>query len=120
MGNFLKSKGFTILSIFTICFLGFLVFKNKPIIESLNNEINELEGRIAGSDEKTEKLQSEFEYFESNSYLDRQARLKLNLKDPGENVAYIVRDEEKIASDSEDIEKKDFLNNLINRIFKRD
>ena len=120
MGNFFKSKGFTILNVFIICFLGFLIFKSRPIIESLNDEINELKGRITRSDEKTEKLQSGFEYFESDSYLERQAKLKLNLKNPGENVAYIVRDEEKIASKSEDIEEKDFLSDLIERIFKRD
>ncbi len=100
--------------------LGFLIFKSKPIVESLNQELGDLEDRIAESEGKTEDLQSEFDYYESDSYLEKQARLKLNLKNPGENVAYIVRDEDETASSSEDLEEKSFWSNLIDKIFRRD
>ncbi len=120
MNNLFKTKVFTIFSIVLIVFLGFMIFKSRPIIESLDTNIDELENRIAESDRKTEQLESDFEYFESEAYLERQARLKLGLKDPEENVAYIVRDGEEIASDSEDIEEKSFWSNLIDKIFKRD
>ena len=120
MNNLFKTKVFTIFCIVLICFLGFMIFQSRPIIESLDTDIDELKNRITESDRKTEQLESDFEYFESEAYLERQARLKLGLKDPEESVAYIVRDGEEIASNSEDIEEKSFWSNLIDKIFKRD
>jgi len=120
MDNFFRTKIFTVFSFILIGFLGFMILKSKPIIETLDTEIDELENRIAESERKTEQLESDFEYFESEGYLERQARLKLGLKDPEENVVYIVRDEEKTASDSEDIEKKSFWSSFLEILFKRD
>lgn len=119
MDKFFESKFFTALSIFLVAVLGFMIFRSRPAEELLNEDIKNRESRIAELQRKTEQLRSEFIYFESESYLEKQARLKLGLKKPGENVVYIVRDEKETASESENFEK-DFWGKLMDKIFTRD
>jgi len=48
----------------------------------LKSEIEQLEG-------KNQQLAGLMEYFQEESYLEREARLKLNLKKPGEQVVVL-------------------------------
>jgi len=51
-------------------------------IDGLKSEIERLEG-------KNQQMADLMEYFQEGSYLEKEARLKLNLKKPGEKVVVI-------------------------------
>lgn len=119
MDNIFHSKIFAVLSFVFIVFLGSLIVKNRPLVKSLDGNISGLEEKISEVELKTEELESDFSFFESDTYLERQARLKLNLKKPNEFIAYIIREEKISTTSDESIEEKgliqktfDFLSNL--------
>jgi len=55
----------------------------------LTKEINKLESDIERLEKKDEQMANLLEYFKEGSYLEQEARLKLNLKKPGEKVVVI-------------------------------
>jgi len=60
-------------------------------IQALKTEMERLEGRNS-------QLAEMIEYFKDESYLEKEARLKLNLKKPGEKVViYSTRADDSIA-----------------------
>lgn len=52
----------------------------------LSKEINSLEKEINKLDGRNQQLSNLVEYFSEESFLEKEARLKLNLKKPGERV----------------------------------
>ena len=119
MSKFLHSEFFTVLSLILIGTLVFFIVKSKSVVKELTQEIQGLEDKIANVEKDTENLEEDLEYFKSDVYLERQARVKLNLKKPGETIAYIVR-EDRVASESEAEEEGGFFKKLFNSVFKRD
>jgi cell division protein FtsB len=77
-------------------------------IESLRTDIEQLEGR-------NRQLANLMRYFEDESYLEKEARLKLNLKKPGEKVVILssvsdgLEESEKKKSQEQVNENKDEL-----------
>ena len=116
MNNIFHSKIFTVLSFVLIVFLSFLIVKNRPLVKSLDGDISGLEEKIGEAELKTEELESDFSFFESDAYLERQARLKLNLKKPNEFIAYIVREEKISTASDEEIEERGLLQNTLDFI----
>ena len=55
----------------------------------LTKEINGLKSEIERLEGKNQQLADLMEYFQEGSYLEKEARLKLNLKKPGEKVVVI-------------------------------
>ncbi|NQV00555.1 MAG: septum formation initiator family protein [Parcubacteria group bacterium] len=55
-------------------------------IKALETEIEQLEG-------KNQQMANLMDYFKKESYLEKEARLKLNLKKPGEKVVVISGDQ---------------------------
>ena len=55
----------------------------------LTKEINGLKSEIERLEGKNQHLADLMEYFQEGSYLEQEARLKLNLKKPGEKVVVI-------------------------------
>ncbi len=60
----------------------------------IKNQVGELESRVADIDRNNQFLASSSAYFGSDSYLERQARLKLNYKLQDEHVAFVYKDAE--------------------------
>lgn len=121
MNNIFHSKIFTVLSFVFIVFLGFLIVKNRPLVKSLDGNISSLEEKISEAELKTEELESDFSFFESDTYLERQARLKLNLKKPNEFIAYIIREEKISTASDEKIEERGLIQktfDFISDLFK--
>ena len=58
----------------------------------LTQEINKLKTEIEKLESKNEQLASLMEYLKEEPYLEKEAKLKLNLKNPGEKVV-ILSDE---------------------------
>jgi len=120
MNSFLSSKLFTILSTVLVGFLGFIILGSRPEIANLDNEIAELKAQAKEAERKTETLESDFDYFKSDVYLEKQARLKLNLKKPNEFVAYIVRNDNVSSTSEEQVEEKNLFDKILDLILKRD
>ncbi len=84
-------------------------YQLKKEISGLKLEIERLEG-------SKEQLSNLMEYFKNDSYLEKEARVKLNLKKPGEKVVILSRDsvvddsvlekQEETEAESEDINIK--------------
>ncbi|MBL7155215.1 MAG: septum formation initiator family protein [Candidatus Portnoybacteria bacterium] len=55
----------------------------------LTKEINSLKSEIERLEGKNQQMADLMEYFQEGSYLEKEARLKLNLKKPGEKVVVI-------------------------------
>ena len=119
MNDFISSKLFTILSLVAVGFLGFAILGGRPEIEELDKEISDLKVQVSEAEQKNENLESDFEFFKSDIYLERQARLKLNLKKPNELVAYIVRNDNVSSHSEEVIEEKGVVEKILDFIFKK-
>ena len=55
----------------------------------LDQEIGSLKAEIAKTDKKGQELSQLLSYFNSDSYLEKEAKDKLNLKKEGENVVMV-------------------------------
>lgn len=85
-------------------FIGFLIIILILIIIALgregyryfgiNQEIKNLEQKIEKLKQENEELEGMEKYFESKEFLEKQARLKLNLAKPGEGVIIIKTPED--------------------------
>lgn len=70
----------------------------------LTKEINALKSEIEKIESNNEQLASLIEFFQQESYLEKEARLKLNLKQPGEKVVIVPQAEQEIVEETENQE----------------
>lgn len=80
----------------------------------INQGIKDLEERIEELETSNEELSKMEEYFKSEEFLEKQARLKLNLTKPGEKLIIIKQIEE----DLEEITQKEGIAKEISNIKK--
>lgn len=80
--------------IFAAGFLVYLFVRDYPKRQEIKNQLGDIENRIAALKKDEEKQKSMAEYLESEGYLEKQARLRLNLKKEGEEVVFIYRKDE--------------------------
>lgn len=66
----------------------------------LTKEINQLKSEISRLEKQDNQMADLLEYFQEDTYLEKEARLKLNLKKPGEKVVIFSQTEEATASQS--------------------
>jgi cell division protein FtsL len=66
----------------------------------INKEIEDLKAQIASADKSNQQISEMIDYLGSSSYLEKQAREKLNMKKPGEEVVIIEPQKEPAASSS--------------------
>lgn len=90
ISRLLNSKIFSLL---IISILGYLVFSLiSPLQEKqkLDDQIAQLEKEIEKSQSQQEELQRKEQYFDSEDYLQKEARRLLNYKKPGEDVFAVI------------------------------
>lgn len=98
-----------ILGILVFALIGFLAVSNLRINKKrteLQSQIERLETEIKTLEEKKEKLQAGISAGESESFLEKEAREKLGLKKPGEEVVVVMPPKEN--SDGKAQENKTF------------
>ncbi len=76
-----------------IGFFLLLLIKLKPSLETISQEVNNLDQKIAEAQNDLSELQKLGGYFKSAVYLEREARLKLNYKKPGESVVFVYKNQ---------------------------
>lgn len=80
----------------------------------INQEVKNLEKKIEELKTSNEELSAMKEYFQSNEFLEKEARLKLNLTKPGEKLIIIKQ----IEGDLKEIEKKEGIAKEISNLQK--
>ena len=76
-----------------ILFFGISLFKLWPQKSLVGDRLENLEGQIAETEKANSDLSRLLNYFKSRSFLEREAKLKLNVRRPDENVVFIYEDE---------------------------
>ncbi len=101
----LSSKAFLFSAILILSVLVVNLGRESYRKYQLTKEINKLESEINQLEGKNKQLADMMEYFKDESYLEKEARLKLNLKKPGEKVVILSPRKEEI-SESESAEER--------------
>jgi cell division protein FtsB len=96
----LGSKVFLFLVALALIWLTLGVGRESYRKYQLTKEINTLKSEIARLEGTNQQLANLIEYFQQESYLEKEARLKLNLKKPGEKV--VVMSESSIPGQVEE------------------
>lgn len=107
---FFKSKWLLAVLIPAVGWLGFSFIKINLHSDLVNKEVQGLEAKIANLEEENFNLEKILGYFNSQSFLEREARLRLNYKGADEEVAFVYPDEGVVAGSasmntSEQLEK---------------
>lgn len=103
----IRSKLLSGLVILAIGWLALSFIKIKTHENIVNKEVGDLEGKIAGFEKNNSILERFLGYMSHSSGLEKEARLKLNYKAPGEEVAFIYTDDSaKAGSVSNDFNKQ--------------
>src|SRR3989344_3539513 len=90
--NIFKSKLIIILLISIIGWLSLSLTKIKLQGDIVNKEVGDLEAKIRDLEDSNSSLDKLIGYLRRPSFLDKEARLKLNYKSEGEEVAFVYPD----------------------------
>ena len=111
--KFTSSKFFIILLILILIGIFTALGKEGYRKYQLDKEITSLEKEISSLKKENKEISELLNYFKSNEFLEKQARLKLNLLKQGEKLIIIRPEKQDILSSSsveESKTKKDFSN----------
>lgn len=86
---FFSQKFLSLIGLAIIILISFPFAKNTLKQYRLNKEIDDYKKQIASLKNKGKELRNFITYLESDQFAEEQARLKLNLKKPGEEVLVI-------------------------------
>lgn len=85
---------FTFALVFAAGFLVYLTTRDYPKKLETKRQLEDLENKIGALKKDEERQINLAEYLNTESYLEKQARLRLNLKKEGEEVVFVYRKEE--------------------------
>lgn len=88
--NFWESKFVLASCVLIAIFLFFYLTKTFYIKYQINKEISIIDKKITESQVQEDELQKIAENLMDNDFLEKEARLKLNLKKPGEEVIMLI------------------------------
>ena len=95
---------FTFVLLASAGFLAWLIFKGFPEKIEIEKQLSDIRGQIDNLKKEEERQKGLLEYLNTESYLEKQARLRLNLKKEGEEVVFIYKKDE--AKTEEAVDKK--------------
>ena len=75
-------------------FLFWTVARGFPQKLEIEKQMSDIKGQIDNLKKEEERQKGLLEYLNTESYLEKQARLRLNLKKEGEEVVFIYRKDE--------------------------
>lgn len=112
--GFFQSKLFTVIGLTVILFFGVSLFRTWPQKAVVDARLENLEGKITETEKANSDLARLLDYFKSRSYLEREAKLKLNVRRPDENVVFIYKDDKENAMNDENSQGFSGLEGLTN------
>lgn len=96
-----RSKWFSFVIIAALGWLSLSFVKIKMQSNLINKEEGVLEKKITDLEKDNSSIEKDLNYLNHPAFIEREARLKLNYKAEGENVAFIYPDTGQISSSSE-------------------
>src|SRR3989344_1334332 len=104
---------FTFVLVGAAGFLFWIVIRGFPRKLEIEKQMNDIRGQIDNLKKEEERGKGLLEYLNTESYLEKQARLRLNLKKEGEEVVFIYRKEdEQNETNQEKQNKNPFLSKV--------
>lgn len=91
--NLLKSKLISILLLVAFSAVGFITFQLYLQKHEVDSEIKKLQVKADDLNKNNSELSELVKYFNTNEYSEREAREKLNLKKPGEEVVVLPKND---------------------------
>lgn len=78
-----------------VIFLAVLFYLAEGTIKSnrVNSEINDLQGEIGHLEKQNQDLSQLIDYLKSDTFIEQEAKLKMGLKKPGENLVVMPQNE---------------------------
>lgn len=102
------SKLFLFAAVFALIGLALSVGRESYRKHQLTKEINKLESSIERLEGRNRQLSNLMDYFSEESFLEKEARIKLNLQKPGEKVVIFSdkkKAKEEVRLDNEEAEE---------------
>ena len=87
----MNSRWLTIGLTILLVFIFGLVIKGLPEKVEISRQLNDLKAKIAALKKSQLRDAGLSEYFKTQGYLEKQARIRLNLKKEGEEVVFVYR-----------------------------
>ena len=91
----------------TLIWLGVNLGRESYRKYQLTKELDSLRQEIETLQQSNDELASLIEFYQQQSYLEKEARLKLNLKQPGEKVVIVPEAEAPDSNEEEPKEEKE-------------
>lgn len=101
--SFISSRFFTLLIAVVIFLVAFTFYKDYQQQQDINKELSNLEEEVEQLQGKKIELTKLVDILESSNYIEKEARLRLGLKKPGEKVISVpdnARPEGKILGEA--------------------
>ena len=100
MRKIIFSKWATPILLLTVIWMGALAWQSYRERSIIHDKVVELESKISNLEHDNEQLSGSLNYYQSDEYLEKQARMQLNYKMPGEQAVVVYKNdapEEQIA-----------------------
>ena len=109
-GKIWNSNIFSFFLLILLVFSFIKVSKEVLLRYEINKEIKDLEGQLSDLEGKNKKMEQLVAYLNTEGYVEKQARLKLNLSKPGEKQIFLsdseaVNETEQAADDAPNMMK---------------
>ena len=86
---FFQSKWFTFLALGAIFLLALSLLRMQPQRVVVEKKLKSFQDKISELERSNSELGSLLDYFKTDAYLEREAKLKLNVKRPEEEVVFL-------------------------------
>lgn len=100
---FSKAKIIIILALIFIVFISIPVFRKMNQKNALDKEIRALEDQAAVIEQKNKELNNVIDYLHSDAFVEKEARVHLDMQKAGEKVV-VIQDQSKAADNSDDVD----------------
>ena len=103
--HILTSKFYIFICLAVLASLAFFILKDYYQSHAIRSEFNDLQSKIKALEIEKQKITETQKYLETQTYFERQAREKLSLKKPGEEVMFIkeLKQTGKIENSAQDL-----------------
>lgn len=91
MATILSRKTVTIVLVLALAWLSHAVWRVHAQRAAVAVQVSDVEAKVKSMENENRFLASSSDYFTSDAYRERQARIKLNYKLPDEQVAFVYR-----------------------------
>ncbi|MFA4937484.1 MAG: septum formation initiator family protein [Patescibacteria group bacterium] len=104
--SIITSRLFIIIAIIAIVIIGVAFTKNLVRRAELTTEINALHSKVASFEQKNQELSGLIEYLKSSEFQEKEARLRMGLRKPDEQVIILPNESQNVEGDLSSMQPK--------------